>query len=99
MRLSLRVGCGEARENRRKHGVSFEEAIEVLNDALSITIDDPDHSTSELRHIDIGVSDAGQVLVVSYTERWGIIRVIGCRKATPSERRRYEEGIDYAKTQ
>jgi uncharacterized protein len=80
-----------------------EEAIEVLNDALSITIDDPDHSASELRHIDIGASDAGRVLVVSYTERRGIVRIIGarkgCRTATPSERRRYEEGIDNANMQ
>lgn len=35
-------------------------------DPLSITIADPDHSTSELRFLDIGLSCRKRVLVVSY---------------------------------
>jgi len=31
---------------------------------------------------------------VVYTERGTNIRIISCRKATPTERRHYEEGID-----
>ncbi|MFA4911801.1 MAG: BrnT family toxin [Desulfobacteria bacterium] len=48
----------------------------------------------EQRHIDIGSSDKGRVLVVVYTERRSNIRIISCRKATPSERKLYEEGGD-----
>jgi len=35
--------------NRRKHGVSFREAISAFMDPLSITIPDPDHSVGEER--------------------------------------------------
>ncbi|HAG09574.1 MAG TPA: hypothetical protein DCK87_08465 [Desulfotomaculum sp.] len=61
-------------------------------DPFSITIPDPDHSVDEQRYIDIGGSDKGRVLVVVYTERGSNIRIISCRKATPSELRLYEEG-------
>lgn len=80
----------KARENLRKHKVSFEEAKTVFNDPLSITIADPEHSTDADRYIDIGLSAKGQVLVVVYTERGSNIRIISCRKATRSERRTYE---------
>jgi hypothetical protein len=48
----------------------------VFRDALSITISDPDHSDSEDRFIDIGMSHRMQLLVVSYTERQERIRII-----------------------
>ena len=84
----------KATENSHKHGVSFEEGITVFHDPLSISIDDPDHSANEQRYIDIGSSEIGRILVVSYTERGRNIRIISCRKATRRERRQYEEGID-----
>ncbi len=95
MGLSFEWDAEKAKENRRKHRVSFEEGIRVLSDPLSITIDDPDHSANERRYVDIGTSEKGHLLVVSYTERGGSIRIISCRKATLRERRRYEEGIKY----
>jgi len=82
----------KARENLRKHKVSFEEAKTVLMDPWSITIPDPDHSIDEERFLDVGTSLKGRLLVVAYTERGANIRLISCRKATSSERRRYEEG-------
>ena len=94
MNLNFEWDADKARENYRKHRVSFEEGITVFGDPFSITIDDPDHSADEQRYIDIGTSEKGRVLVVSYTERGGSIRIISCRRATRSERRRYEEGTD-----
>src|ERR1700751_4345237 len=93
MRLSFEWDADKATENRRKHRVSFEEGIRVLSDLFSITIGDPDHSADEQRYIDIGASAKGRILVVTYTERGGNIRIISCRKATLKERRRYEEGL------
>jgi hypothetical protein len=84
----------KARDNYRSHRVSLEEGATVFGDSFSITIDDPDHSADEQRYIDIGTSEKGRVLVVSYTERGDRIRIISCRMATRSERRRYEEGTD-----
>jgi uncharacterized DUF497 family protein len=94
MKLSFEWDAEKAAENYHKHGVSFEEGITIFHDPLSISIKDPDHSTNEQRYIDTGTSENGRVLVVSYTERGRNIRIISCRKATPRERRQYEEGID-----
>jgi len=81
----------KAEANLRKQGVSFEEAQTVFTDPLSITLPDPDHSEDEERFIDIGMSDNRRVLVVVYTERGQRIRLISARKATPMERKQYEE--------
>jgi uncharacterized DUF497 family protein len=82
----------KARANLRKHGIGFDEAITVFLDPFSATIADPDHSTGEQRYVDIGSSERDRVLVVVYTERGARIRIISCRKATPAERKAYEEG-------
>ena len=78
--------------NLRKHGITFDEAKTVFNDALAVTIHDPEHSTSEHRYIDIGRSSSGRILVVVYTERGTNIRLISSRLAAKAERRTYEEG-------
>lgn len=94
--MKLNFGWDEekAKANLKKHRISFDEATTVFIDPLSITIPDPDHSVDEQRYIDIGSSDKGRVLVVIYAERGSNIRIISCRKATPSERKLYEEGND-----
>ena len=92
MKLNFEWDEEKAKENLKKHRVSFDEATTVFIDPLSITIPDLDHSEDEQRHIDIGSSVKSRVLVVVYTERGSNIRIINCRKATPSERRLYEEG-------
>jgi uncharacterized DUF497 family protein len=92
MELSFEWDEEKASANLRKHGISFDEAAMVLADPFSLTIPDPGHSLDEQRYIDIGASEKGRVLVMVYTERGTRIRIISCRKATPSERRIYEEG-------
>jgi uncharacterized DUF497 family protein len=91
MSLIFQWDQNKSEENERKHGITFEEAKTVFNDPFAITIDDPDHSDDEYRYIDIGFSSKGTVLIVWYTERSENIRIIGCRKATRSERKTYEE--------
>ena len=71
--------------------MSFREATTVFAAPLSITISDPDHSTTEMRFVDIGLSHLGRLLVVSYTERGSRIRIISARLATRIERRQYDE--------
>jgi hypothetical protein len=88
------VGRRESQGKSEKHKVGFDEAATVFTEPYSITIHDPDHSADEQRYIDIGTSDKGRVLVVVYTERGSHIRIVTCRKATPSERKLYEETID-----
>jgi uncharacterized protein len=94
MELSFDWDERKAAENYRKHKVSFEEAVTVFSDPFSVIINDPDHSRGEQRYVDIGASEEGHILVVSYADRGGRIRLISCRKATRKERRQYEEGTD-----
>ena len=82
----------KARSNRRKHGITFEEATSVFYDPLSLTIDDPVHSNDEDRLIIIGMSIQRQVLVVVHADKGDIIRIISARRAEPYERIQYEEG-------
>jgi len=81
----------KARHNRRKHRVSFQEAATVFGDPLAVTYPDPDHSISEQRFITVGMSRAGRVLIVAHADRQDNIRMITARKATPRERKHYEE--------
>jgi uncharacterized DUF497 family protein len=94
MKLNFEWDEEKAKTNFKKHRVSFDEAMTVFLDPLSITVSDPGHSVDEQRYIDIGSSDKGRVLVVVYTERRSNIRIISCRKATPTERKLYEKGSD-----
>jgi uncharacterized DUF497 family protein len=80
----------KADSNLKKHGVSFQEATSVFADALSITISDPDHSASEARFLDLGLSHRNRLLVISYTERGETIRIISARRASRSEQKYYE---------
>jgi len=76
MALSFECDKRKAESNLRAHGVFFREATTVSADPLSITIADPDHSSVEMRFLDIGLSCFGRLLVVSYTERANKIRLI-----------------------
>jgi uncharacterized DUF497 family protein len=81
----------KAKANRRKHGVSFEEAAVVFSDILSFTYDDDAHSQAERRYATLGISNQGRLLVVAHTTRGERIRIISAREATPTERKWYEE--------
>ncbi len=81
----------KAAANLAKHGVSFEEAKGVFDDPLYVDFYDPDHSQDEHRYIIIGQSRQGRLLIVSYTERDDVTRLISAREVTRSEREVYEE--------
>ena len=80
-------------QNKRKHGVAFEEAETVFSDEHARLIDDPDHSTTEDRFVLLGLSSKFRVLLVvhGYKKDDEVIRIISSRRATRSERNLYEE--------
>jgi uncharacterized protein len=80
----------KAKNNIKKHRVSFDEAVTIFYDPLSASFHDPAHSIGEDRFIIIGHSSHGRLLVVSYTERGKTIRIISARTATALERKRHE---------
>jgi uncharacterized protein len=77
--------------NLKKHGIDFHEAATVLNDTLSATFPDHEHSILERRFVTVGMSSRRRILVVVHTERGNVIRIVSARRATSHERRFYEE--------
>ena len=82
----------KASSNRRKHGVSFDEARTVFGDPNALTFDDPDHSEDEDRVITIGLSSHQRLIFVSHVYKGEeFVRIIMARKATARERVQYAE--------
>jgi uncharacterized DUF497 family protein len=77
------------RENRRKHGVSFEEASSIFSNVPFDVFHDPDHSTEEERYIAVGFSVRQRMLLVVHCENdvGTEIRIISARKASRQEQR------------
>ena len=82
----------KAANNRARHKVSFDEAVTAFGDPLGRITDDPRHSENEQRFVLLGQSRRRRLLVVMFTERGEVTRLISARKATRRERRTYEEG-------
>ncbi len=84
----------KSKANIAKHGVSFDEAKDVVDHSLSITVDDLAHSRTEDRERTIGPSTRGRILIVVHTRRMdATIRIISARKARRREVLDYEEEI------
>jgi uncharacterized DUF497 family protein len=80
-------------ENRRKHGVSFDEARTVFYDEWAILVEDERAvGGTEDRFVLLGMSLGAKTLVVChcYREEDDVIRLISARKANKSERRDYD---------
>ena len=80
----------KAMSNLNKHGVSFEEALTALADPRALTAPD---LVEPNRSITIGTSGLLRVLFVVHTESLpgDRLRMISARKASPAQRRRYDE--------
>ncbi len=73
-----------------KHGLDFSTAALIFRDFDRLEWLDELHSEQEDRYITIGEIDSAAVVVmVVYTERSEVIRIISARKATNAERRAY----------
>lgn len=81
----------KAATNKKKHGVSFDEAQTVFDDYHALRIFDPDHSETEDRFLLLGLSTVLRILVVChcYREDDEQIRIISARKATKTEEEIY----------
>jgi len=96
MRLVFKWNKNKAKRNLKKHKVGFEEARTIFGDPLLVTFSDEEHSEIEDRSISIGLSTNRRLLLVVHTDQEVEetvieIRIISARKATPLERRTYEE--------
>lgn len=78
-------------QNKKKHGVAFEEGQTVFSDENALLLHDPDHSDEEDRFMLLGLSSSLRILVVCHCYRKNdeIIRIISARKATKLEQKQY----------
>lgn len=84
--------AAKANSNKKKHGVSFEEAQSVFYDEFAVQFFDEDNSESEDRFLMLGFSDEPRLLIVCHCERnqGNTIRIISARKATNNESQYYQ---------
>jgi uncharacterized DUF497 family protein len=84
----------KSQSNRRKHGVSFEEAARAFLDPDGLDGEDSEHSEIEIRRLRLAKSSLGNVLLIAYTIRSRndeeITRIISARRASRKERKKYE---------
>jgi len=84
----------KARENLRKHKISFERGAEIVLDPLALSVYDEIHSRTEDRWITLGKDRNNVLLVVAHTfseidgDNCGI-RIISARRATRHEAKQY----------
>jgi len=82
--------AGKAGTNLRKHRVDFADAATAVEDPFALTMRD-ESSENEERWITLGMAVTGDLLVVVWTWRGEVIRLISARPAIPRERSQYEE--------
>jgi uncharacterized protein len=84
----------KAKSNRQKHGIDFDDAIEVFYDPRAVVERDR-VVEGELRWQTIGKVGNVVVIQVAHTvdqrELDEVIRIISARRATRKERKRYEQ--------
>ena len=89
--MNIRFEWDEAKnsDNKKKHGVSFEEASTIFSSFPLEVFFDPDSSTDEDRYIAVGFSQKHRLLLVVHCEnsRGTLIRIISARKATKKEQK------------
>jgi hypothetical protein len=82
---------GNSNKNLLKHNVQNWECEQVFFNKPLLVIGDPGHSVSEKRWAGFGKADSGRLLVVIFTKRGSLVRVISARDMNNKERKFYEE--------
>jgi uncharacterized protein len=89
-KLNFEWDDNKAAANLAKHGVSFTEAVTVFSDVNALNFPDYEHSESEQRMHTIGYSASSRILLIVNLDRGEQLRIVSARRATHSERQRYE---------
>ena len=82
---------GNIDKNLILHNVENWECEQVFFNEPLLILDDPKHSAAEKRWAVFGSTDAGRLLVVVFTRRGKLIRVISARDMGRKEKSFYEE--------
>jgi uncharacterized DUF497 family protein len=82
---------GNSNKNLLKHHVEDWECEQVFFNEPLLVFDDPKHSLVEKRWAAFGRTDGGRLLVVIFTERGKLLRVISAREMSRKEKTFYEK--------
>ena len=96
MRYTFEWDPNKAKENLRKHRITFDRAAEVILDPLTVSVSDEEHSEDEERWVSIGKDRRGSLLILIHTflevsSEESRIRIISARRANKRETKQYEE--------
>ena len=84
-------GEGNKNKNLIKHQVENWECEQVFFNTPLLILDDPKHSLTEKRWAAFGMTDIGRYLVIIFTKRGKLLRVISARDMNRKESRFYEK--------
>jgi len=84
---------GNIDKNLIKHNVENWESEQVFFNKPLLVLDDPKHSIHEKRWAALGKTDADRFLIVIFTRKGGLIRVISARDMNKKERKFYDEKV------
>ena len=88
--IGFQWNAGNSEKIRERHGVAQGECEEVFfNQPFLLTFDET-HSQDEPRYFGLGQTTAGRLLLVVFTIRGELIRVISARDMSRKEREVYE---------
>jgi len=82
---------GNIDKNLLKHNVENWESEQIFFNEPLIILDDPQHSTTEQRWAAFGKTDTNRHLVVVFTRRGSLLRIISARNMNKKERMFYNE--------
>jgi uncharacterized protein len=85
--MPIRFDPAKAAANLERHWVSLADAGGALEDPLAITVRDPEAGE---RFVTLGLGSAVELLVVVWTARDDVCRLLSARRATGKERKFYE---------
>jgi len=83
--------AGNKNKNLAKHQVENWECEQVFFNEPLLVLDDSKHSFTEKRWAAFGLTDIGRYLVIIFTKRGTLLRVISARDMNKKERRFYEK--------
>ncbi len=78
--------------NIKKHGIDFKDSLKIFSNTMITKVDDR-KDYKEKRWISLGNLE-NIIVILVYTKRGKIIRIISIRKANKSERKIYYDRIN-----
>jgi uncharacterized DUF497 family protein len=81
---------GNIYKNERKHGLNYKLIEEVFFNEPLLIVEDFQHSEDECRCVEFGKDNRSTKIMVVFTVRDNLIRVISAREMTKKEKKFYE---------